>query len=61
MVIYDYCMCVTSGLGVLALELPVPFGNLSPYKSSMLYYLLEERIKTAHNFLACVLYGAFSN
>lgn len=47
--------------GVLDLELPIPFGKLSPYKSSMLYYLLEKRIKTTHNYLAYVLYGAFSN
>lgn len=49
----------TSVLRVLDLELPVPSETLSPYKSSMLHYLLEKRIKNAHNYLAYVLYGIF--
>jgi hypothetical protein len=44
-------------LSVLDLELPVLSEELSLNKSSMLYYSLEKRIKTAYNYLAYVLYG----
>lgn len=40
---------------------PDTIWKAESYKSSMLCYLLEKRTETAHNYLACVLYGAFSN